>query len=214
MISIKKFTFNPFQENTYVVYNDKNNCIIIDPGCYEKQEFDLIDQFIQDKEFTIKDIIITHSHIDHVLGAHFFTNKYNLLPIHHEIDAETLKSIPSYAHVYGFNFTEFNSSKKYLSHNEIYYLDDDKFEIKFTPGHAPGHISLINHEEKAIFSGDVIFQNSIGRTDLPGGDFDVLEQTILNEIYSLPDDYKIFSGHGNKTSVGHEKINNPFVKIL
>lgn len=213
MISIKKFTFNPFQENTYVVFNDKKNCIVIDPGCYEQQEFDLIDQFIQDKNLTIKDIIITHSHIDHVLGGHFFYNKYKKLPIHHEIDFETLKSIPSYAHVYGFNFTEFESSDKYLNHNEIYNLDDDQFEIKFTPGHAPGHISLINHKEKVIFSGDVIFQNSIGRTDLPGGDYNVLEKTILEEIYTLPDEYKIYSGHGAETFVGHEKTNNPFVNI-
>ena len=213
MISIKKFTFNSFQENTYVVYNDKNNCIVIDPGCYEQKEFDFIDNFILENNLTIKDVIITHSHIDHVLGAHFFTKKYNLLPIHHKIDRETLKSIPSYAHVYGFNFTEFESSENHLEHDDFYYLDEDKFEIKYTPGHAPGHITLINHEKMAVFSGDVIFQNSIGRTDLPGGNYDVLEKTILEEIYTLPDEYKIYSGHGAETFVGHEKTNNPFVNI-
>lgn len=212
MIHIKKFTFNPFQENTYVIYNEYKNCFVIDPGCYEQNEFNQVESFIKNNDLEIKDIIITHSHIDHVLGAHFFTEKYNLLPRQHKIDEETLKSIPSYAHVYGFNYIEFESSKDFLTEDKYYNLDDDEFEIRFTPGHAPGHISLINHDSKIIISGDVIFENSIGRTDLPGGDFDILEQTIQKEIYSLPDDYTIFSGHGNETTVGHEKKNNPFVR--
>ncbi|MCX2742893.1 MBL fold metallo-hydrolase [Mangrovivirga sp. M17] len=211
-MKIHTFTFNPFYENTFVVANDNGDCMIIDPGCYEKEEKEILDNFISKNNYQVKKLINTHCHIDHVLGNAHVKKKYNVDLEGHENDIETLKAVETYAPAYGFANYESTEMNTYLKEGDTVNLGDDKFEVLFVPGHAPGHIALYNKIEKVLIGGDVLFNGSIGRTDLPGGDFDTLAKSIKEKIYTLPDDVTVYCGHGEATSIGKEKVSNPFVK--
>lgn len=212
-LNLKKFTFNDFQENTYLLYNDKGSGIIIDPGCYYKEEQDELKLFVAENNITIERLIMTHSHIDHILGAHFIYKEYGILPEVHEKDLDTFLSVKTYADVYGFkNYIEADTPKTTLKEKELIKLDNEnELEIRFVPGHAPGHVVFINHNEKYVINGDCLFMGSIGRTDLPGGNHEQLLKSIKRELFSLPDDYTVYCGHGPETTIGHEKQHNPFL---
>ncbi|NMM48672.1 MBL fold metallo-hydrolase [Marinigracilibium pacificum] len=211
-MKIHTFTFNPFYENTYVIANNDGECIIIDPGCYEIEEKDILEKFISDNNYTVKRLINTHCHIDHVLGNSFVKNKYKVILEGHKDDQETLKAVEAYAPSYGFSNYESTEMDSFLSEHDEISLGDITFKILFVPGHAPGHIALYNEKEKVLIGGDVLFNGSIGRTDLPGGDFDTLANSIKSKFYTLPDDVIVYSGHGDSTTIGKEKVSNPFVK--
>ena len=212
MTRVEQLTFNPFQENTFVVYDDSGECVIIDPGCYERHEEQELVEFIQEKELTPVRLLSTHSHIDHVLGNDFVCKSFDLKPECHQEDLETLKNVVNYAHVYGFGgYKPSPEPENFIEVGDLEF-GQTKFEVRFVPGHAPGHVVFINHKEKFIINGDCLFYGSIGRTDLPGGDHQTLLDSIQRELYSLPDDYKVYCGHGPATSIGFEKVNNPFVK--
>ncbi len=207
---IKQFVFNALSENTYVVYDDTKECIIIDPGCYEPDEKELLKKFISDNELVVKMLINTHCHIDHVLGNYFIKNEYGVELTIHKLDLETLKANEVVAPMYGFHRFEKAEADKFIEEGEKIYFGNSSFDIIFVPGHARGHIALVNEDEKICISGDVLFQQSIGRTDLPGGDFDTLMDSIKNKLFKLSDDFTVYSGHGPNTNIGYEKQNNPF----
>ena len=212
MINIKAFTFNPFQENTYIVSDETKECIIIDPGCYEKSEKDLLKNYINQHDYTPVKLINTHCHIDHVLGNNFVSETWCLDLEIHELDLPLLNAVKDYAKEYGFNnYEESPQPTCFLKENDKISFGNSNLSVLFTPGHAPGHISLYS-EEKILISGDVIFQMSIGRTDLPGGSYEVLIASIKDKLMDLPDETKIFCGHGPPTSIGFERKNNPFLK--
>ena len=209
-MTIKQFVFNPFSENTYVVYDDSKECIIIDPGCVDPHEKEELVNFIEKENLYVKTLINTHCHIDHVLGNYFVKQKYGVELIIHKSDLPTLKANEVVAPMYGFNNYEPTEADGFLEEGEQFKFGNTVFDILFVPGHAPGHMALVNVDEKVCISGDVLFQQSIGRTDLPGGDHDTLISSIKNKMFKLPDDVKVYCGHGPETTIGFEKKYNPF----
>ena len=212
MIEIQTFTFNPFQENTYLLFDETKECIIIDPGCYEKSEQDLLKTFVESNELKPVKLINTHCHIDHVLGNKFVADTWGLNLEMHELDLPLLHSVKDYCNVYGFNqYEESPEPNNFLKEGEQVCFGNSSLDILFTPGHTPGHITLHSPEQKFVISGDVLFQMSIGRTDLPGGDYDTLINSIKTILLSLSEKTQVFSGHGPSTNIGFEKVNNPFL---
>ena len=211
-MNIKIFTFNQFFENTFIISDSTNECIIIDPGCYDKKEKQILQDYILSNNLVPTRLINTHCHIDHILGNNFVSKTWDLeLEIHHK-DIDLLKNSKNIADLYGFvNYEKSPITNKYLVEGDIIEFGKSKLEVLFTPGHAPGHISLYSKNENFIISGDVLFNNSIGRTDLPGGNYSTLIDTIKSKILCLDDSTVVYCGHGPSTTVGKERINNPFL---
>lgn len=209
MLRVKTFTFNPFQENTYVLSSGQE-AIIIDPGCYEDNERQELDQYIAAENLRPVLLVNTHGHIDHVLGNDHVKNRYQLpLAIHSE-DVPVLKAVRAYASNYGFPGYKEADPDRILTEGETISFGDTACTVMFLPGHAPGHIGLYFSAEARLISGDVLFRESIGRTDLPGGDHATLIQSITRKVFLLPDEVEVFPGHGPTTTIGHEKIHNPW----
>lgn len=206
-LTFKKFTFNPFQENTSLVHN-KQEAIIFDPGCSNQSELNEIISYLDQHSLQLKGIYLTHAHIDHVIGCYDLEQKYGLQTQLYKADENTLLAVKDYASLYGFNYVQPNYTTN-LEPGKQSFLGEE-VEIRFAPGHSAGHIVFIFHEDAMIIGGDVLFQGSIGRTDLPGGDFDTLIKSIKEQLYTLPDHYEVIAGHGPNTSIGHEKKYNPF----
>lgn len=210
MITVQGFTFNPFEENTYILYDETKECIIIDPGCSNRSEQEDMVQFIKDEELKPVKLLNTHCHIDHVFGNSFIAKKYNLkLEIHKE-DLQTLHSLPQVSALYGLGAEESIEPSNFLEEGDQVKFGNSVLDVIFTPGHSPGSICFISHADKFVVGGDVLFYGSIGRTDLPGGDHETLLTSIREKLFKLEDDYIVFSGHGRDTSIGFEKENNPF----
>ncbi|WP_187261187.1 MBL fold metallo-hydrolase [Pontibacter beigongshangensis] len=204
-------TFNPFQENTYLLHDDTKECIVIDPGCYEKQEQQELKQYIAEHGLKVVRLLNTHCHIDHVLGNKFVADTYGVELEIHETDLQTLRSVPVYAPSYGFPMYAEQAPGAFLKEGEPVTFGNTELQVFFTPGHAPGHVVFYSEKDKACIGGDVLFRSSIGRTDLPGGDFDTLIRSIHTKMFTLPDDVTVYPGHGPETTIGFEKKHNPFL---
>ena len=212
-MNVKSFTFNPFQENTYIVYDKTKECLIIDPGCYTDAERKELQAFIEEKELTPVKLINTHCHIDHVLGNKFASEKWDIQLYIHKEDLPVLEKVESIGKMYGLeNYESSPYPKHFLTQGDTLTFGESSFDILFTPGHAPGHICLYSKENNLLISGDVIFQRSIGRTDLPGGDHSTLINSIITKLFPLPNETQIFCGHGPSTNLGYEKEHNPFLQ--
>jgi hydroxyacylglutathione hydrolase len=209
---LKIFTFNDFYENTYLLYNEQHEGIIIDPGCYSRQEQQTLADFISENNITPKRLLLTHSHIDHILGADFICKTYGLTPENHSADVETFLRVKTYAHVYGFDgYAEATEPSGKLNLGDKFTFGNAEFEIRYVPGHAPGHVVFINHTDKYVINGDCLFAGSIGRTDLPGGNHEQLLNAIREQLFTLPENYTVYCGHGPETTIGKEKMSNPFL---
>ena len=213
MIQIKEFTFNPFMENTYVLFDETKEALIVDPGCYDQREQKELLDFVATENLTIKYVINTHGHIDHVLGNYFTKTHFGVDLLIGEADKDTLKSVEAYAANYGFQAYQPAEPDKLLSVNDTVEFGNSKLNILFVPGHAPGHIAFYPADKSFIIGGDVLFEGSIGRTDLPGGDFDTLINSIHTEFFKFPDDTVVYPGHGGSTTIGAEKVANPFCAL-
>jgi hydroxyacylglutathione hydrolase len=214
MMQIKTFTFNPFAENTYVVYDETGEGVIIDPGCYERTEKEQLAKFVAEQNLTIRYLLNTHCHIDHVLGNTFVKDKYNVPLLIHPLDEPVLRAVKAYAPSYGFALYQESLPDAYLEEGNTLSFGNTAFSILFLPGHAPGHVGFYHEPTLSLLSGDVLFEQSIGRTDLPGGNFDVLLKSIQEKIFTLPDAVTVYPGHGNTTTVGDEKQFNPFCAVM
>ena len=212
MITIHHFTFNGFQENTYLLYDETKECVIIDPGCYSNTEQQELVDFIEKEGLNPVKLLNTHCHIDHILGNNFVSKTFNIGLEMHEKDLPTLHATTEYGHLYGFTVDQSPEPTNFLNEGDIISFGNSTLDILFVPGHAPGHIVFVNHEQKFAINGDVLFYGSIGRTDLPGGDHQTLINSIITKMFALPDDYTIYTGHGPSTSIGFEKANNPFLQ--
>lgn len=212
MIHLQKFTFSPFSENTYVLFDETKECIIIDPGCYDQKERNALSDFISNNSLIPVLLVNTHCHLDHIFGNKFVKEEYNIPLYVHKADLPLLQGAPDHARVYGVEMDPSPAPDKFIDENDKLNWGNSSMDIVFTPGHSPGSISFIAGEERFIISGDVLFQQSIGRTDLPGGDFDTLADSIRTKLYTLADDFIVYSGHGPETSIGYEKVYNGFVK--
>ncbi|MFD2514736.1 MBL fold metallo-hydrolase [Pontibacter locisalis] len=211
-MTVTCLTFNPFQENTYLLHDDTKECVVIDPGCYEKHEQEELKKFVKDNDLKVVRLLNTHCHIDHVLGNKFVADTYNVPLEIHPDEEQILRAVPTYAPNYGFQLYAEQLPEKYLKEGDIVKFGNTELEVILAPGHAPGHVVFYNKPEKTVIGGDVLFQGSIGRTDLPGGDFDTLIQSIKTKLFTLPDDVTVYSGHGPETTIGYEKKYNPFLR--
>jgi hydroxyacylglutathione hydrolase len=212
MIHLKRFTFNAFGENTYVLYDETGECVIIDPGCYDRAEQQELSRFISDNKLKVTLLLNTHGHIDHVLGNAFVKRTYQVPLLIHQTDEATLRSVQTYAPAYGFVQYESTEADQYLSEGDTVTFGRSELEVLFVPGHAPGHLAFYNQSQKLCIGGDVLFQGSIGRTDLPGGDFATLIRSIQTKLFPLGDEVTVYPGHGEPTTIGEEKKHNPFLQ--
>ena len=212
MIKIKHFTFNPFQENTYIAYDETTECIIVDPGCYDETENTILKNFIEQNVLKPVALVNTHCHLDHVFGNKFIADTYNLSPIMHRLDLPMLEYAPLAARQYELDLEELPEVTNFVEEGDVLKFGASEFEILFTPGHAPGHICLVNKTENIMLSADVLFHLSIGRTDLPMGDHETLLRSIKEKLLVLNDKMIVFPGHGPKTNIGFERKNNPFLQ--
>lgn len=211
MLHIESFTFNPFQENTYILYNDEKQCWFIDPGMYNSDETSIIDNYIKQHELVPQAIINTHTHIDHIFGVSYLSEKYKIPFQIHKLDTPVLQGAAGSAMLFGFDFPKAPEVTSYIDESKPLSLGEDTLEVKLTPGHSPGSVSFYSKENKWVISGDVLFAGSIGRTDLPGGDHATLIDSINDNLLTLEDDVKVYSGHGPSTTIGTERQTNPFL---
>ena len=211
MINIKSFVFGPFQENTYLLFDETNECIIIDPGCYDGPEQLLLENFIKEKQLKPVKLINTHCHLDHVFGNGFVADTYKLKLEINKLDLPVLDAYLTSANLYGLNASPSPQPSVYIDEGDIIKFGNSMLEILFTPGHSPGSITLYNREQKIMIVGDVLFYGSIGRSDLPGGNSEILIHSIKNKLLPLGDNYTVYNGHGPSTNIGFERINNPFL---
>jgi hydroxyacylglutathione hydrolase len=212
MLQIHSFTFNPLQENTYILFDETKECVIIDPGCYEKDEEEALANFIKQQDLKPVYLLNTHCHLDHVLGNKFCKNTYQLKLHIHPNEIEILRAAPLFAALYGVPLYQETEPEAWLNEREQISFGNTTLDVLFVPGHSPGHVAFICHESKAIISGDVLFKQSIGRTDLPGGNHSTLIKSIQSQLFLLPEDYDVFPGHGPKTTIGFEKKHNPYLQ--
>ncbi len=212
MITIKSFTFNAIQENTYVIYDETKECVIIDAGCYSKQEQQTLSNFIDSQNLKVVKLVNTHCHIDHVLGNEFVKNTYKVLSYMHKYEEAVLRAVPSYAPMYGFVTYQVSEADEFIDEKQTLNFGNSSLEILFVPGHSVGHLAFYSKDDKFCIAGDVLFYGSVGRTDLPGGNHQQLMDSIQHVMYKLPDDTTIYSGHGQTTTIGREKKHNPYCR--
>ena len=212
MAQVVQLTFNPFQENTYIVYDETGECVIFDPGCFEVHEKQELAKKIEELSLTPVRLINTHCHLDHVFGNKFVAEQYSLPLEIHEAEAPVLAAVPQICQMYGLPLPdESPEPSSFLHAGETVKFGNTILEMLFTPGHSPGSLSFYCREDKFVIAGDVLFYGSIGRTDLPGGDYDTLIQSIKTQLLPLGDDITVYSGHGPATRMGYERKNNPFL---
>lgn len=211
MLKIKVFAFSPIQENTYILYNEKNECGIIDPGCYFEDEKQQLKSFIDESSLSPKWLVNTHCHLDHVFGNKFIAETYNLKMHLHPKEQTLLQLAPASGLMYDLPFDNYTGEFIFLNEGDSIYLGEDKLDIIHAPGHSPGSICFYCEAQHFIIGGDVLFNGSIGRTDLPMGDHQTLLNSIKQKLFLLPDDVVVYNGHGSETTIGNEKKINPFV---
>lgn len=211
MLHLKSFTFNPFQENTYIVYDENNTAFIIDPGNSNHSENEELKNFISEKNLNPIRLLLTHAHVDHIMGARFVLDTYGLLPEVHEADLFFIDRMKQSAAMYGVNCEQAPTPVKFIKAGDKISLGNYEFDCLFTPGHSPGSITFYNKANKLLIAGDVLFKGSIGRSDLPMGDHDTLLQSIREQLLVMDDDTKVYSGHGPMTLIGIERQTNPFL---
>jgi len=212
MLTIKSFEFSPIQENTYLLYNEFNECIIIDPGCYFPEERDTLTNFIKEQKLIPKWLINTHCHLDHVFGNAFVADQYQLELHIHEGEKKVLEYAPTSGLMYNMPFDNYTGPLHFLKEGGVIEIGDDKLAVLFTPGHSPASISFYCAAQDFIIAGDVLFYRSIGRTDLPGGNHAMLLDSIRQKLFTLPEATKVYSGHGRPTRIGEEIRENPFLQ--
>jgi len=212
MISIQRFTFNPVRENTYVLYDETGECVIIDPGMYDGEEQNALVKFI--KEQNLKPVLLlnTHCHYDHVFGNKFVYDNWGLKPQFHKGELFVLQAIPGYLPQMGLRYELSPEPEVFLPETGKVKFGNSELDLIFAPGHSPAHLCFYAAADNFLIGGDVLFYSSIGRTDLPGGNHMQLINSIKNNLFILPDDCEVFPGHGQPTTIGFEKQHNPFLQ--
>ena len=212
MIKIERFVFNTFQVNTYLLYDETNECIVIDAACYEDEEKKELRAFIEAGKLKLVRNINTHCHVDHVLGNDFIAQTYNIRPEYHINSVPFLLTVKEIGYSFGYKIDRNPEPLRFIADGEEIRWGNSMLTALFTPGHAEGSICLYNQPQGFVITGDVLFKDTIGRTDLPSGDFDQLMRSIRTKLFTLPDETIVYPGHGPETSIGYEKENNLFIR--
>lgn len=211
MIQIHSFVFSPFQENTYVLYDESKEAVIIDPGCHSASEEKALKDFIEHHQLKVVKLLNTHCHIDHVFGNQFVKNSFGVKLFIHRLDLPILQACKTAALMYGIQPFVESQPDEFLEEGQKVKFGNSELEILHVPGHAPGHVAFVNKEQKFMISGDVLFRQSIGRTDFPGCNYNDLMASIKKKLFLLDEDFEVYSGHGPVTTIGYEKKYNPFL---
>jgi len=213
MITLEKQIFNPFQENTFIVWDDKTkDSMIVDPGCSSSEEEYVLSRFVENKNLNIKYLVNTHCHIDHVLGNSFVTEKYQCEFFAPELDIPLLNNVVDQGKMFGLELNPSPPPDNFITEELMLYLGDEEINFLFTPGHTSGEYCILFEKSNICITGDVLFREGVGRTDLWGGDYDTLLRSIEEKLFTLNDGIVLYPGHGNSTTIGHEKLHNPFLK--
>lgn len=211
MFQIKDFTFNPVQENTYLLYNEHHKCVVIDPGCYYDDEREELKSFINLNKLQPKMLINTHCHLDHVFGNKFIAEEYNLTLQAHPSEEAVLQMAPASGLMFNLPFDNYTGSINFIEEGDTITLGEDELKVIHAPGHSPGSICFYCEKQHFIIGGDVLFLNSIGRTDLPGGSHETLIKNIREKLFTLPENVIVYPGHGPATTIGEEMKSNPYL---
>jgi len=211
MIQLYQFVFNDFSENTYILWDETNECVIVDPGCYYANEREDLKKFIEGKNLQPVLLLNTHCHVDHVFGNKWVKEHFNIPFYAHQADLFLLNAAVATGSIYGLFVEPSPQPDRFIREGETISFGNSTMKIFEAPGHSPGSVCFYDEKEKLLISGDVLFQSSIGRFDLPGGDYETLMQSIFSKLMSLPDEVKVYSGHGPVTTIGAERRTNPFV---
>lgn len=211
MTTIKTLVFNAFQVNTYILFDETRQCVIIDPACYEPGEEEELAAYIETEGLMPVAVLYTHGHIDHILGNNFAVSAFGIPAKAHADTLPFIKNSPVYGKTFGFDAAEPILPKEFIEDGQVITFGNQRLKALSTPGHAAGSICYYHEADGFLISGDVLFAGSIGRTDLPTGDFDLLIQSINDKLLALPDNVKVYPGHGPATTIGHERNTNPFL---
>ncbi|MGD0711443.1 MAG: MBL fold metallo-hydrolase [Bacteroidales bacterium] len=211
MTAIKKFVFNSIQVNTYLLYDESGECIIIDAGCMGRDEENELTGYIEKKNLKPVRLLNTHTHVDHIAGNKFVSEKYNIPLTIHKEGMQFIQSAKTYGASFNFDIGDTIDPSSYINDGDIIKFGQSELKVIYTPGHANGSVCFYCEKDKFVIVGDVLFYGSIGRTDLPTGNYDLLLSSIKNKLFTLPDDTIVFTGHGGRTTIGHEKTTNPFL---
>lgn len=211
-MKVKGFTFNPFLENTYIIWDETSReCAIIDPGMSDPKEEEELKSFVKNNSLNVEYLINTHCHVDHILGVAFVKEEYNPVYLIPEKDLLLFENAETQGQMFGVAVNKLPKPDKFLSENENIIFGNESISNLFTPGHSPGEFSLYAEESNFCITGDVLFKESIGRTDLLGGDYETLINSIRSKLFTLPDEVVIYPGHGDDSTIGYEKLHNPFL---
>ncbi len=209
---IKKFTFNPVMVNSYVIHDETSEAIVIDAGCFNAREKSILQDYIESNNLTVKRLINTHLHFDHQFGNRFMYETYGVKPEAHPSDEFLLERVKAKAIIFGFPINEdAQELGAYLNEGDVVKAGNMELKCIHVPGHAPGHLAFYNKAQNALFCGDILFQGSIGRTDLEQGDYALLITGIHQKLLGLPEDTIVYPGHGPSTTIGYEKTHNPYL---
>lgn len=212
MTKIASFTFNPFAENTYLLYDDSGNCIIIDPGCYQAFEKQILVEFIEKHQLKPKRLLNTHCHIDHMLGNKFIAERYGLELECHILEEKLLGYASAYGSEMGIKVEISPAPQKYIEEDDLITCGEIELKALLAPGHSPGSLCFYSQKDGFLIGGDVLFYGSVGRSDLPGGDWPTLEKSIKTKLMTLPDETVVYPGHEQSTTIGFERKYNPFIQ--
>jgi glyoxylase-like metal-dependent hydrolase (beta-lactamase superfamily II) len=212
MIRIQKFVFNSFQVNTYILYDETAECIIVDAANSDDKENREINDFIEKNKLKPVRNLCTHCHIDHILGNGFFKESYGISPEYHQASEPFFFTVREIAGSFGYNLNHIPEPKGYLKEDDKIHFGTSELHILYTPGHAEGSVCFYSKDQEFVITGDVLFRDTIGRTDLPSGNFELLMKSIKNKLFALPDATIVYPGHGPETNIGYEKRNNPFIR--
>ena len=213
IMKIKKFEFNMFPVNTYIISDESGEAVVIDPGCFYPEEKQMLKDYLLDNNLRLKHVLCTHLHLDHVFGNPFLFQEYGILPQGGQQDEFWLEQAQAMARNFGFQYDEKQPALgNYVCDGDIITFGDTTLKAIHVPGHSPGSMVYYCQEASCIFAGDVLFYGSIGRADLTGGNFDDLKEGICAQLFTLPEATRVYPGHGPSTSIGYEKKNNPFFR--